>query len=92
MSDNQLKIALESYITQLNQLQQTILDHHAKFRIALTDTLQLLDGESITLKNLHGSPNALKGYLIQMNENLYEHTRNAFESLRKGLESIVEMI
>ena len=91
MSNSQIRTALESYLAQLDQLQQDLLDSHMKFRIALTDTLKLLENESLTLKRLQGAPNALKGYIIKLNEDLCESTKNAFESLRKGLEPILDL-
>ncbi len=91
MSNISIKTALDSYLATLDQLQQTVMDSHIKFRIALADTLKLLETESTTLKHLHGTPNALKGYIIQMNEDLLNSTKRAFEQLRKQLQSISEL-
>ncbi len=92
MSSDEIRIALESYLDALNHHQQKIIDAQMKFRIALADTLKLLENESATLEHLHGSPEALKGYLIKMNENLFDTTRTTFESLRKDLQPILELV
>ena len=92
MSKDQIRVELQSYITQLDQQQHLVISAHEKFRIALASTLKLLGDGSTTLKHLHGTPDDLKGYLIQLSNSLFDTTKNAFEHLRKGIQPVQELM
>lgn len=92
MSKAQIRVELQMYLEQLDQQQHILMSAHEKFRIALASTLKLFGDGSTTLKYLHGTPEDLKGYLIQLSNNLLDETKNAFDNLRKGIEPMQELV
>ena len=92
MSKDKIRTELQVYLEQLDEQQHLVISAHDKFRIALAGTLKLISDGPMTLKHLHGTPENLKGYLIQLNNDLFDTTKNAFAHLRKTIESVQESL
>jgi hypothetical protein len=84
---------LQVLLSLLNEKQGEVNAIHEKFQVALTGVLRLVGETTVpTLANLHGNPDDLKGYLIQLNTEVVKTTTKSYESLRNRVQELVELI
>jgi len=89
----------ETLILQLTELrsntvrmQDEIEQEYEKFQVALSGVLRILSGDGSTiLKAIQGSPEEVKGYLIQLASQLRQHTTESWESLKLELDNMIEL-
>ena len=89
----------ENLVLQLTELrsntvrmQSEIEQEYEKFQVALSGVLRILSGDgSVILKTIQGSPEEVKGYLIQLASQLRQHTTESWESLKLELDSMIEL-
>ena len=89
----------ETLVLQLTELrsntvrmQDEIEQEYEKFQVALSGVLRILSGDGSTiLKAIQGSPEEVKGYLIQLASQLRQHTTESWESLKLELDNIIEL-
>ncbi|MEE8181837.1 MAG: hypothetical protein V3T87_00820 [Candidatus Thorarchaeota archaeon] len=90
----------ESLVLQLTELrsntvrmQSEIEQEYEKFQVALSGVLRILSGDgSAILKAIQGSPEEVKGYLIQLATQLRQHTTESLESLKVELDNMIELV
>lgn len=90
----------ENLILQLTELrnntvrmQSEIEQEYEKFQVALSGVLRILSGDGSTiLKAIQGSPEEVKGYLIQLASQLRQHTTESWESLKIELDNMIELV
>ena len=90
----------ESLVLQLTELknntvrmQNEIEQEYEKFQVALSGVLRILSGDgSAILKAIQGSPEEVKGYLIQLASQLRQHTTESWESLKMELDNMIELV
>ncbi len=90
----------ESLVLQLTELrnstvrmQREIEQEYEKFQVALSGVLRILSGDgSAILKAIQGSPEEVKGYLIQLASQLGRHTTESWESLKMELDNMIELV
>jgi hypothetical protein len=93
MNNEQLTKKLDTILSLLNEQQGEVNSIHEKFQVALTGVLRLIgENNSPTLKNLQGNSQDLKGYLIQLNTEVVKTTTKSYESLRNGIEELLELV
>jgi len=92
MNNEQITDELKSLLSLLNEQQTEIESVHEKFQIALTGVLRLVGESSPTLTNLHGKTEDLKGYIIQLNTDVIKTTIESYQSLRKRVEDVIELV
>ncbi|MGY5871995.1 MAG: hypothetical protein RTV72_07130 [Candidatus Thorarchaeota archaeon] len=92
MNTEQLAEELNSLLSLLSEQQAEIDTIQEKFQVALTGILRLVGEGAPTLTNLHGNTENLKGYLIQLNANVAETTTKSYQSLRKRIEAVIELV
>lgn len=89
----------ESLVLQLTELrsntvrmQDEIEQEYEKFQVALSGVLRILSGDGSTiLKAIQGSPEEVKGYLIQLASQLRQHTTESWESLKLELDNMIKL-
>ena len=77
----------EDLIVQLTELrnntvrmQSEIDQEYEKFQMALSGVLRILSGDgNAILKAIQGSPEEVKGYLIQLASQLHQHTTESWD-------------
>ena len=90
----------ENLVLQLTELrsntvrmQSEIEQEYEKFQVALSGVLRILSGDgSAILKAIQGSPEEVKGYLIQLAIQLRQHTTESWESLKIELDNMIELV
>ncbi len=90
----------ESLVIQLTELknntvrmQNEIEQEYEKFQVALSGVLRILSGDgSAILQAIQGSPEEVKGYLIQLASQLRQHTTESWESLKIELDNMIELV
>ncbi len=90
----------ENLVLQLTELrsntvrmQSEIEQEYEKFQVALSGVLRILSGDgSAILKAIQGSPEEVKGYLIQLATQLRQHTTESWESLKIELDKLIELV
>jgi len=90
----------ENLVLQLTELrsntvrmQSEIEQEYEKFQVALSGVLRILSGDgSAILKAIQGSPEEVKGYLIQLTTQLRQHTTESLESLKIELDNMIEIV
>ncbi len=90
----------ENLVLQLTELrsntvrmQSEIEQEYEKFQVALSGVLRILSGDgSAILKAIQGSPEEVKGYLIQLATQLRQHTTESLESLKIELDNMIEIV
>ncbi len=90
----------ENLVLQLTELrsntvrmQSEIEQEYEKFQVALSGVLRILSGDgSAILKAIQGSPEEVKGYLIQLATQLRQHTTESLESLKVELDNMIELV
>lgn len=90
----------ENLVLQLTELrsntvrmQSEIEQEYEKFQVALSGVLRILSGDgSAILKAIQGSPEEVKGYLIQLTTQLRQHTTESLESLKIELDNMIELV
>lgn len=90
----------ENLVLQLTELrsntvrmQSEIEQEYEKFQVALSGVLRILSGDgSAILKATQGSPEEVKGYLIQLATQLRQHTTESWESLKVELDNMIELV
>ena len=90
----------ETLVLQLTELrsntirmQNEIEQEYEKFQVALSGVLRILSGDgSAILKAIQGSPEEVKGYLIQLAIQLRQHTTESWESLKIELDNMIELV
>ena len=89
----------EDLIVQLTDLrnntvrmQSEIDQEYEKFQMALSGVLRILSGDgNAILKAIQGSPEEVKGYLIQLASQLHQHTTESWESLKQEMDGVIEL-
>lgn len=89
----------ETLVLQLTELrsntvrmQDEIEQEYEKFQVALSGVLRILSGDGSTiLKAIQGSPEEVKGYLIQLASQLRQHTTESWELLKLELDNMIEL-
>ncbi|MCK5302167.1 MAG: hypothetical protein KAJ96_03420 [Candidatus Thorarchaeota archaeon] len=75
------------------RMQSEIEQEYEKFQVALSGVLRILSGDgSAILKAIQGSPEEVKGYLIQLASQLRQHTTESWESLKIELDNMIELV
>ncbi len=75
------------------RMQSEIEQEYEKFQVALSGVLRILSGDgSAILKAIQGSPEEVKGYLIQLVTQLRQHTTESWESLKIELDKLIELV
>ena len=75
------------------RMQSEIEQEYEKFQVALSGVLRILSGDGSTiLKAIQGSPEEVKGYLIQLASQLRQHTAESWESLKIELDNMIELV
>jgi len=92
MKNEQVLNDLKCLLDFLNQQLAEIKSSHDKFLIALTGVLKVASGDASLITNLHGDPEHLKSYLLQMAMQITDSTTQSYESINKRVESIIEAI
>ena len=90
----------ENLVLQLTELrsntvrmQSEIEQEYEKFQVALSGVLRILSGDgSMILKTIQGSPEEVKGYIIQLATQLRQHTTESLESLKIELDNMIELV
>ena len=90
----------ENLVLQLTELrnntvrmQSEIEQEYEKFQVALSGVLRILsEDDSAILKAIQGSPEEVKGYLIQLASQLRQHTTESWESLKIELDNMIELV
>ncbi|MHA1902965.1 MAG: hypothetical protein ACXADL_03855 [Candidatus Thorarchaeota archaeon] len=80
---HKLSVVIDRYCEEMNQ-------EYERFQVALTGVLRLLSGQVTTLSNLRGSPDDLRGYIIQLAADLHQKTLAQYNALRTELNTILE--
>lgn len=83
---------LNCLLDYLNQQLDKTRSSHDKFLIALTGVLKVANDDTSLLTKLHGDPENLKSYLIQMAMQISDATTKSYESVCRRIESIIEAI
>ncbi len=89
----------ENLVLQLTELRSNTVRmqgeielEYEKFQVALSGVLRILSGDgSAILKTIQGSPEEVKGYLIQLASQLRQHTTESWESLKLELDNMIEL-
>ncbi|MBN2229846.1 MAG: hypothetical protein JW779_09660 [Candidatus Thorarchaeota archaeon] len=92
MIDNTILDEANALIEYLDKQHDEIHAEHEKFQIALAGILRLADTDSPIMKNLHGNPDNLKGYLIQLDHNRMDKISASFDHVRKSIDSICKLV
>ena len=87
MNTEQLAEELNSLLSLLSEQQAEIDTIQEKFQVALTGILRLVGEGAPTLTNLHGNTENL-----QLNANVAETTTKSYQSLRKRIEAVIELV
>ena len=75
------------------RMQNEIEQEYEKFQVALSGVLRILSGDGTAiLKAIQGSPEEVKGYLIQLTAQLRQHTTESWESLKIELDNMIELV
>ncbi len=89
MSEETVAQQLAELLKQLDRVRIAADHEHEKFRVALTGVLRLLSGDEATLKGLQGTPEELKGYILNLAIELSEESARRWESLKSQIELIL---
>ncbi|RDE11780.1 MAG: hypothetical protein C4K48_10835 [Candidatus Thorarchaeota archaeon] len=89
MKNEQVIDELNSLLKFLNEQLDEIKALHEKFLVALTGVLRLANDDDSLLTKLHGEPENLKSYLIQMAMRMSDTTTQSYETIRKKIETII---
>ncbi|MFX0044535.1 MAG: hypothetical protein ACFE8Z_01685 [Candidatus Hermodarchaeota archaeon] len=92
MNEDSVAQQLVELLKQLDTTRIASGHEHEKFRVALTGVLRLLSGNAATLKGLQGTPEELKGYILNLATKLGEESARQWESLKSQLELIISQI
>ncbi|MFW9843886.1 MAG: hypothetical protein ACFFEV_04865 [Candidatus Thorarchaeota archaeon] len=92
MNDDQLIDELNALLSQLNEHQLEIVTIQEKFQVALTGILRLVREGTPVLSTLQGKPEDLKGYLIHLNTEVTQTTTKSYQSLKKKVEELIELV
>lgn len=93
MNNEQMTTELKTILSLLKEQQGEVNAIHEKFQVALTGVLRIIgEHDSPTLKNLQGSTQDLKGYLIQLNTDVVKTTTKSYESLKSRIEDLLELV
>jgi hypothetical protein len=92
MKNEQILDDLKHLLDFLNQQHAEIKSSHDKFLIALTGILKVATGDTSLITNLHGDPEHLTSYLLQMAMQITDSTTQSYESISKRVESIIEAL
>ena len=92
MNDETVAQQLTELLRQLESARISARQEHEKFRVALTGVLRLLSGNEATLKGLQGTPEELKGYILNLATELGEESTRQWESLKSQVELILSQI
>jgi hypothetical protein len=89
MSEETVAQQLDELLKQLDAARIEAGHEHEKFRVALTGVLRLLSGNEATLKGLQGTPEELKGYILNLATELGEVSARKWESIKSQVELIL---
>ena len=92
MNEETVAQQLAELLKQLDSVRNSTGHKHEKFRVALTGVLRLLSGNEATLKGLQGTPEELKGYILNLATELGEESMRQWESLRSQVELILSQV
>jgi hypothetical protein len=92
MNEETVAQQLAALLKQLDTTRIAAGHEHEKFRVALTGVLRLLSGNEATLEGLQGTPEELKGYILNLATELGEESTRQWESLKSQLELILSQI
>ena len=77
----------------LVKIKNTISKKHEKFVVALTGVFRLISGDgNSTLVNIQGSPESLKGYIVNLALELRQNTENCLEKINSQLMTILSEV
>lgn len=92
MKNEQVIDELSSLLESLDHQLDEIKALHEKFLIALTGVLKLTNDDDSILTKLHGDPENLKSYLIQMTVKMSDTTTRSYERIRQRIETLIDLI
>jgi hypothetical protein len=87
--DDSLAANLREVLLQIDSSRESIEKGHDKFQIALSGALRLLDDNNSLLGKLRGSPDDLKGFVLNLVTELKTETISHWESLHSRIEQIL---
>lgn len=90
MEDHSLADNLRAILLQIESSRESIEKGHEKFQIALAGALRLLDDTNPMLEKLRGSPDDLKGFVLNLVTELSTETISHWESLHSQIEQILD--
>jgi hypothetical protein len=90
MKNEQLVDELDNLLEFLNEQLNEIKSLHEKFLVALTGALRLANDDGSLLTKLHGEPENLKAYLIQMAMRISDKTTQTYWTIRQRIQTIID--
>jgi hypothetical protein len=89
MDEDSVALQLTEIIKRLEKTRLSVGHDHEKFRVALTGVLRLLSSNKATLKGLQGTPDELKGYILNLAAELSQESARQWELFKSQLETIL---
>ena len=90
MDQSTLNQKMHRLTVEIDRYREEMDQEHEKFQVALTGVLRLLSGQDTTLSNLRGSPDDLRGYIIQLAADLHQKSLEQYNALRTEFNTILE--
>lgn len=90
MKNEQAIDELNGLLQFLNEQLDEIKFLHKKFLVALTGVLRLANDDDSLLTKLHGEPENLRSYLIQMAMKISDTTTQSYGTIRQRIETIID--
>ncbi len=90
MKNEQAIDELNGLLQFLNEQLDEIKSLHKKFLVALTGVLRLANDDGSLLTKLHGEPENLRSYLIQMAMKISDTTTQSYGIIRQRIETIID--
>lgn len=93
MKTEEIAQHLTEILDWIEKTRGEISQEHERFRITLSSSLRLLtEGDQSMLIRLHGSPEALVGYLLKLAQEFHNNSHDRNEKLRNQIMDILEAI
>lgn len=92
MENEALAIQIRDLLLEIESSREAIEEEYKKFQVALSSVLRLIDGNNQMLGSLHGSPEDLKGFLLNLTTELRRDTISHWKSLKPKIEYILSNI
>jgi len=90
MKNEQVIDELKNLLELLNEQLDEIKSLHEKLLVALTGVLRLTNDDGSILTRLHGEPENLKSYLIQMAMKISDTTMQSYRTIGQRIQTIID--